>query len=130
MLNAGDIVTLTPSGFHYVYALIDDDGNVFYIGITNRPHMRLYQHLNPKQSNSADLLWKLHALNEPRMQILSVHSDRDGAIAEERRQIGSRTGLLNQEHRLAGRTSAYDRLPIFEQFRKKDLDRVTGDPVT
>jgi len=64
----GEIITLTSQASHYVYGLLDDDGNIFYVGRTGTPSRRLREHLNCPRS--VELRDKLASVSTPRMQIL------------------------------------------------------------
>jgi|SRR6478736_1081385 len=65
----GEIITLTSQASHYIYGLLDDDGNIFYVGRSRTPRERLKGHV--QRPTSSELRDKLESCDSPRMQILS-----------------------------------------------------------
>lgn len=65
--SPGQTLTL-KSEEHYVYALIDDDEQVFYVGKSNQPYTRLQQHVQDAAPRVGE---KLKTVRNPRLRILA-----------------------------------------------------------
>ena len=65
--HPGQTLTL-KSDDHYVYALIDDDEQVFYVGKSAQPFTRLQQHVRYGQPRVKD---KIAGCRQPRLRILA-----------------------------------------------------------
>ncbi len=92
----GDIVLVRREyDRFYVYELIDDNSEPFYIGMTAEPARRLSQHLHssrfPHMRN--DVFLRLASLKEPRMRIVATYPSRAEAQIAERALIRKSSGL-------------------------------------
>ena len=65
----GEILTHGPTKHQYIYALLDDDGEIFYVGRSGTPRERLKSHIS--RPTSSELRAKLASCSTPRMKILS-----------------------------------------------------------
>jgi predicted GIY-YIG superfamily endonuclease len=92
VFKAGEIIKADQVPTHYVYALIDEADQVFYIGVTTDPPTRLRQHVY-RPGNT--LMTAKLLTCQPRLLVLSVHAERQEAETEERRQISANVALLN-----------------------------------
>ena len=109
---AGDIVFLELDKY-YVYALLGDDGKAFYIGMTNRPHVRLHEH--KKSRDNSRLRARMDASKRHCLAILSEPLAKAEALELEAQLIAETPNLLNQEQRPDYR-QAQERHPAFEKF--------------
>lgn len=123
MLKPGDEVTFNPDE-HYIYELIGDEGEVFYVGRTNAPQNRLCQHW--RGCGNKLVTKKLKEQKVARMRIVAGPVGKGQIDALEREHI-AKPGriLLNQEHRpeIWGGVGGNRRLPIFQQFATQRVNR-------
>lgn len=113
----GEIITLR-SDRHYVYALIDDEDQVFYVGRTVAPRARLQQHV---QCGVARVAERLKQVAEPRMRILA--GPVSDIVAREIEHLCIRVGedfceLANRE----AHPGVYDRCEAVLRFARGKSD--------
>jgi predicted GIY-YIG superfamily endonuclease len=75
------------NGKTYLYRLLNDSGEILYIGITNSPENRLLQHKETK-------LWFHQAVYVD----LEIYETREEALLAERKAIRSERPLYNIQH--------------------------------
>lgn len=92
----------------YVYELIGDDGNPFYVGRTSDPQRRLAQHLDPRASNTPAHRMLIQQ-KSPSMRLVAGFNTLDEAVHGERMHIERTPGLVN---RPAGRRKGGQALKI------------------
>lgn len=111
--RSGDVLTYNPDD-HYVYELLDERGNVFYVGRSNCPQGRLKAHWD---SGRPDIQGILKKATRASQRIIAGPMPEHEAIVREKAEI-DRPGrrLLNQEHRPTPVGWKNERLPVFQQF--------------
>lgn len=90
----GDVVLMngTQTKRHYVYALLRDDGEPFYVGKTCRPAVRLRDHV---LKGARPVREALARCTEPRMRILAGPLSERDALSAEQAMILLTPNLLN-----------------------------------
>lgn len=112
---AGDVIFLELDKY-YVYALLGDDGMAFYIGMTNRPHIRLQEHR--KARSNQRLRARMDASRRHCLAILSDPLTRVEALELEGQLIAETPNLVNQEQRPDYRQE-HRPCPIVQRFASK-----------
>lgn len=85
---------------HYVYALLDDQGNAFYVGYSTHPIARSMQHSGDNENRNS--YNAIRANKRPRMVILSIHKNREEALQKEHSYITRHPHLVNARGYLKG----------------------------
>ncbi len=111
LFEVGQEIRLEPKRF-YVYALLDDQGVCFYIGITCDPVSRLRQHMST--SAAPRVKDRISAVSDKRMLILSEPLPEVDARELEAELIAINPGLANQEHHPCRKPQG--RHPAIEKF--------------
>lgn len=110
--SAGDIIFLELDKY-YVYALLGDDGKAFYIGMTNRPYVRLHEHKTARYNSR--LRARMDASKRHCLAILSDPLTKAEALVLEAQLIAETPNLLNQEQRPDYRQE-HGPCPIIQRF--------------